>query len=102
MRAASWLGGLALLYLLASGACFLLYAFDKRAARRGARRTPERTLLLLGFLCGWPGALLAQHWLRHKSAKTSFLLPFWLTVLANLGLVLVLVLVLVPDLPPQG
>jgi len=40
---------LALAYLLVSMACFAVYALDKSAARRNERRTPERTLLLLGL-----------------------------------------------------
>lgn len=76
---------LAALYALASLACFAAYAIDKRAAVRQQQRTQERTLLLLGLVCGWPGGLLAQQWLRHKSSKTSFLAWFWVTVLANLA-----------------
>ena len=33
--------------------------------------------------CGWPGALLAQQVLRHKTSKTSFIAVFWLTILVN-------------------
>lgn len=72
-------------YALASLACFGAYAVDKSAARSRSRRTPERTLLLLGLVGGWPGALLAQRMLRHKTAKTSFQVKFWLTVAANVG-----------------
>lgn len=72
-------------YVCASLATFVVYALDKRAARTGRRRTPERTLLLLGLVGGWPGGLLAQTLVRHKSAKTSFLIKFWLTTAANLG-----------------
>ena len=39
--------------------------------------------MLLG---GWPGALIAQQTLRHKSRKASFRAVFWLTVLVNCGL----------------
>ena len=73
-------------YALASLACFALYARDKSAAaRRGVRRTPERHLLLLGLAGGWPGALLAQQWLRHKTVKRPFRQLFWLTVVANVA-----------------
>ncbi|TFW13826.1 DUF1294 domain-containing protein [Duganella callida] len=75
----------ATVYGVASLLCFAAYALDKSAARRGARRTPERSLLLLGLVGGWPGGLLAQRWLRHKSVKPSFQLKFWLTVLLNLA-----------------
>jgi uncharacterized membrane protein YsdA (DUF1294 family) len=75
----------AAVYLLASLACFIVYALDKSAARAGRRRTPERTLLLMGLACGWPGAALAQQWLRHKSSKASFRIQFWVTVVVNVG-----------------
>lgn len=81
---------LAVLYAVASVACFIAYALDKSAARKGRRRTPERTLLLLGLAGGWPGALAAQQWLRHKSSKTSFLAMFWFTVVLNVAALLAL------------
>ncbi|MFB9242483.1 DUF1294 domain-containing protein [Massilia antarctica] len=77
-----WVG---VLYVVASCACFALYAMDKAAARAGSYRTPERSLLLLGLACGWPGAVLAQQWLRHKSSKRPFQVAFWSTVLCNVA-----------------
>jgi uncharacterized membrane protein YsdA (DUF1294 family) len=76
---------LAAVYGAASAACFVFYALDKSAARAGRWRVPERTLLLLGLCCGWPGAIVAQRWLRHKSAKASFLWRFWTTVVLNVA-----------------
>jgi uncharacterized membrane protein YsdA (DUF1294 family) len=40
---------------------------------------------LLSLAGGWPGALVAQQKLHHKSKKQSFRLVFWLTVLLNCG-----------------
>lgn len=74
-----------MLYAGASAVCFIFYAVDKSAAKAGRWRTPESTLLLLGLCCGWPGAILAQQWLRHKSSKSSFQLAFWTTVAVNLA-----------------
>lgn len=35
------------------------------------------------LLGGWPGALLAQQLLRHKTKKTSYQVVFWLIVLMH-------------------
>lgn len=69
--------------LLASLISFAAYAIDKSAARHGRWRTQESTLHLLALIGGWPGALIAQNRLRHKSCKASFQRVFWTTVLAN-------------------
>jgi uncharacterized membrane protein YsdA (DUF1294 family)/cold shock CspA family protein len=82
-----WVGGL---YAAVSAITFLVYGLDKAAARAGARRIPESTLLLLGLAGGWPGAMLAQQMLRHKSSKRSFRSAFWGSVVLNLGLFLLL------------
>lgn len=77
-------------YGIASIVAFLAYGFDKAAAIRGQWRTSESTLHILGLFGGWPGALVAQQWLRHKTAKAEFISTFWVTVALNLvGLVAV-------------
>jgi uncharacterized membrane protein YsdA (DUF1294 family)/cold shock CspA family protein len=76
---------LPVVYLALSAVTFIAYAWDKAAAMRAARRTPESTLHLLALAGGWPGALLAQQWLRHKSSKTSFRAVFWITVALNVA-----------------
>ena len=85
---ASWIGRVPeqvlWLYLGASAITFIAYALDKSAARRGGWRTSESTLHLLSLAGGWPGALLAQQRLRHKSRKAGFQWAFWFTVIANL------------------
>ncbi|MGO4551201.1 DUF1294 domain-containing protein [Lysobacter sp. 2RAF19] len=90
MAIAAWWGWLPVLavviYTVMSVATFAYYLRDKRAAQESARRTPEAELHLLSLACGWPGALLAQGLLRHKSKKASFQFAFWLTVIANIGL----------------
>lgn len=76
--------GLLGLYIAMGFFTFLVYAYDKSAAKQGEWRTSESTLLLLGLAGGWPGALLAQGMLRHKSRKGAFLSPFRVTVLLNI------------------
>lgn len=73
----------ATIYLVASVATFLAYAKDKSAAQDGRWRTGEGTLHLLALAGGWPGALIAQKTLRHKTQKASFRVVFWLSVLLN-------------------
>ena len=82
---------LAALYVVASGATFVAYAADKSAAASGSWRTPESTLHALALAGGWPGALLAQQFLRHKSTKREFRQVFWATVVLNLAALVVLV-----------
>jgi uncharacterized membrane protein YsdA (DUF1294 family)/cold shock CspA family protein len=79
---------LLLIYLGASLITFTVYAWDKSAARKGAWRIQEGTLHMLSLLGGWPGALIAQQTLRHKSKKASFRAVFWVTVTVNCGVLL--------------
>ena len=70
-------------YAVMSVITYVAYAIDKSAAQSGRWRTSEGTLHLLALLGGWPGALVAQASLRHKSKKASFRVVFWATVLIN-------------------
>jgi uncharacterized membrane protein YsdA (DUF1294 family)/cold shock CspA family protein len=72
-------------YLALSGWTYVMYMHDKTAAELGEWRVSEGGLHLLGLLGGWPGANLAQHFLRHKSKKTSFRVKHWVMVCLNLG-----------------
>lgn len=64
---------------------FVMYAKDKSAAEWGKRRTPEGALHLFSLLGGWPGAALAQSFLRHKSKKISFRVTYWITFFVHCG-----------------
>ena len=77
-----------LVYAGLSVLTFMVYWQDKWAAQKGQWRTPEKTLQTLALVGGWPGAVLAQQWLRHKNSKTRFQLQFWLMVLINVAAVL--------------
>jgi len=76
-----------IVYAVASVLAFLAYGFDKAAAIERRWRTSEQTLHLLALVGGWPGALIAQQWLRHKTSKASFIAVFWFTVLLNVAAV---------------
>lgn len=71
------------LYLIASTLAFCAYALDKSAAQKNQWRIKESTLHVFALVGGWPGALVAQKMLRHKSKKQSFRVVFWITVLVN-------------------
>ncbi len=70
-------------YFMASCVAYLAYFFDKTAALNGQWRTSESTLHLFSLIGGWPGAMLAQRTLRHKTQKQSFQVMYWATVVLN-------------------
>ena len=70
-------------YLIGSCVAYLTYVFDKASALKGQWRTPESTLHVFSLVGGWPGAMLAQRTLRHKTQKQSFQRTFWATVVLN-------------------
>ena len=76
---------LPLLFMVVSLMTYLVYARDKSAAERSAWRISENTLHIHSLLFGWPGAIMAQQRLRHKTKKVSFRIVFWLTVIANVS-----------------
>lgn len=67
------LGPVLLLFFgLMNLASFCAMALDKRKARKGAWRVPERTLLLLDFFGGSLGGLLGMALCRHKTKHLKF------------------------------
>jgi len=70
--------GMSLLALIAD-------AFHKSAAVIGRSTISERTLHLLSLIGGWPGALVAQRLIKHKTQKQPFRRVFWLTIIPNCG-----------------
>jgi uncharacterized membrane protein YsdA (DUF1294 family)/cold shock CspA family protein len=78
------------LYVCSSFLSFWLYYLDKSAAKKGKRRTPEARLHKIALIGGWPGALIAQQFLRHKSKKESFRKVFWATVAINIAVLIYL------------
>ena len=77
------------LYLLAVNlAAFVLMGADKRKARRGAWRIPERTLFLPALLGGALGGVLGMRTFHHKTRHWYFRCGFPLLLamqLAGLG-----------------
>ncbi|MHC5012183.1 MAG: DUF1294 domain-containing protein [Planctomycetota bacterium] len=71
-------------YGVVSIATYAAYAIDKRRATTGRRRIPEARLHLLELLGGWPGALLARRYVRHKTRKRRYTLVLCGIVLLHL------------------
>jgi uncharacterized membrane protein YsdA (DUF1294 family)/cold shock CspA family protein len=63
----------------------MAYAADKHFAQSNRWRIPEAHLHLLELLGGWPGALVAQRVLRHKTRKASYRIVFWMMVALNVA-----------------
>ena len=70
------------LFLALSLLTFLLFGYDKNAARLNQRRIPERVLLGLSILGGAAGGLAGMLSFRHKTRKSYF----WIILLAALCL----------------
>ena len=51
---------------------FIVYGADKRRARKGKWRVPEKTLFLLPLLGGSIGALLGMRVFHHKTKRWYF------------------------------
>lgn len=79
-----------LLYLAAVNlATFVLYGYDKLAAKARYRRVPERLLHRLTLAGGTPAALAGQRIFRHKTIKPEFQSRFRL-ILATQAVALLL------------
>lgn len=51
---------------------FIAFAIDKSKSKSNSRRIPERTLLIMSAIGGSLGALLAMHFVRHKTQHAKF------------------------------
>ena len=69
------------------------------AAEQGGQRIPNTTLHLASLLGGWPGALIARPLLRHKLNQKRFRGFFWASIVANFGILYLLIAYLPPYNP---
>lgn len=70
-------------------AAFLLMAEDKRRAKKGAWRIPEKTLFLVTGLFGGLGGTLGMFLMHHKTKHWYFRIGFPLMLAAQVALVVV-------------
>jgi uncharacterized membrane protein YsdA (DUF1294 family) len=79
-----------IIIVISSLLTYFVYAKDKAAATQGLWRVPQKTLHLLSLFFGWPGAIIAQERLRHKTKKLSFRVILWMTVFLNVAVVYII------------
>lgn len=79
-------GALAVWLVAINLVTFAVYGADKRRARRGAWRVPEKTLFLLPLLGGSVGALLGMRVFRHKTKHWYFVWGVPAILLAQMAL----------------
>jgi uncharacterized membrane protein YsdA (DUF1294 family) len=66
----------------------LVYYYDKRSAKWGKWRVPEKNLHFLSLIGGSMAALLCTFVMRHKIRKRGFMLTLFLMIILQLiGLV---------------
>ena len=63
---------LAIYLILINLTAFISYGLDKRRAKRGAWRIPERTLILLAAVGGSIGAYAGMRVFHHKTRHNKF------------------------------
>ena len=67
---------------------FGLMAFDKRCARAGARRVPEKALFLAAACFGALGGVLGMHLCHHKTRHWYFRVFFPLMLAVQVALLI--------------
>lgn len=72
-------------FLSANVLTLVIYGVDKIAARKVWRRVPESTLLVLGVVGGWAGAIAGQQLFRHKTQKQPFKTYFIISVILSVS-----------------
>lgn len=74
---------------------FIITWYDKRIATQNQtspqtqrNRISEKTLYIYALIGGWPAAIVAQQYFRHKTQKNAFKYRFWLSIVINILLTL--------------
>ncbi len=75
-------GIIGIYYICVNVIAFILYGLDKKYAREGRWRIPEKTLLGITMIGGAAGAWIGMQTFRHKTKHMSFrtLVPLFAVV----------------------
>ena len=74
-------------FIFANALLFISFGFDKKAAGKGWRRTPESTFLWMAFLGAFPALFAGRKVFRHKTMKKEFIWPMWALFVLQIGVV---------------
>ncbi len=77
-------------FLVLNVLTFIITAYDKKLAFKKQNRVPENKLLLLVAIGGTIGGLLAMLIFKHKTSKISYLIKFFIIVILQILLILLL------------
>lgn len=64
----------------------IIFYIDKLKAKKKVNRISEKSLLTLCAFGGTLGGFIAMQFFRHKTKKRSFLLPFYIIIIIQIGL----------------
>ena len=87
MNILSEFGMIGLYYLCMNIIAFILYGLDKKYAREGRWRIPEKTLLGIAMIGGAAGAWMGMQTFRHKTKHLSFRVLVPLFVAVHVGII---------------
>nr|WP_285857598.1 DUF1294 domain-containing protein [Paenibacillus lautus] len=73
-------------FIFINAVAYLVMSEDKRRARLGRDRVPERTLFLLAAIGGALGVWIAMYRKRHKTRHLSFKVGVPLLLVVNVAL----------------
>ena len=73
-------GIIGIYYICVNVIAFILYGLDKKYAREGRWRIPEKTLLGIALIGGAAGAWIGMQTFRHKTKHMSFRMPLFAVV----------------------
>lgn len=66
----------------------LLMYIDKRRAKYGRWRIPEKTLILIGLLGGSIGSMIGMYTFRHKTQKIKFYVGYPTILIAEIVIII--------------
>ena len=84
-------GLIGLYYLCMNIIAFILYGLDKKYAREGRWRIPEKTVLGIAVIGGAAGAWMGMQAFRHKTKHLLFRVFVPVFVLVHVGIIVFMI-----------